>query len=290
VSWAVYGDMGTVVPFGAAVTDMLILENEFDPFDIVLHVGDLAYAGVSSGGEWEPTWDAWMNQISPLSSIIPYQTSVGNHEKYFEFASFINRFDMPNTVGGNGNFWFSFDYGNIHVTSFSTENDDGPGSAQLAWIEKDLSEARDRNTEWIFVSCHRPLLCSDSSEYGSHSPGSPRISTLEPLFIKYGVDLVLTGHMHCYERTYPYYNGTVYASSGQDYFVSPGAPIYMTQGTAGAMIAETWIDPQPNWSANRQQEYGFGRLTVEKFSNGTNLLHYQFKSSGNVLDQFWVQK
>lgn len=77
--------MGTMIPLGYQVTNEMIagelscpriahdplvvadllssasllrlrVEHQRAPFDVILHVGDLAYAGVSSGGEWEPTW------------------------------------------------------------------------------------------------------------------------------------------------------------------------------------------------------------------------------------------
>lgn len=106
----VYGDQGTVIPMGQTVCKWVEAENAQNPFGMLLHVGDLSYAGVShSMGEYEPTWsvgsakhrtvslsdfspfsvcvccpprlrDAWMQQISPIASVMPYMTSVGNHE------------------------------------------------------------------------------------------------------------------------------------------------------------------------------------------------------------------
>ena len=80
---ATYGDQGTVIPMGATVCKWVIAEHEQNPFGLLLHLGDLAYAGVSHKmGEYEPTWDAWMEQIAPIASVMPYQTSVGNHEDF----------------------------------------------------------------------------------------------------------------------------------------------------------------------------------------------------------------
>jgi phosphodiesterase/alkaline phosphatase D-like protein len=56
VSWAIFGDMGTTVPMGAEVTKSLTKEHATKPFNVLLHVGDLCYAGVNHDGEWEPTW------------------------------------------------------------------------------------------------------------------------------------------------------------------------------------------------------------------------------------------
>jgi hypothetical protein len=55
---------------------------------------------------------------------------VGNHEKFFNFSSYLNRFSMPSPWGmavpgdlNSAKFWFSFDYGNVHIMLMSTEND-----------------------------------------------------------------------------------------------------------------------------------------------------------------------
>ena len=63
--------------------------------------------------------------------------------------------------------------------------------------------------KWIIFGGHRPFLCSDLNEYDSHNPDGWFIKTLEDLFVKYRVDIVLNGHMHCFERTYPFYKGKV---------------------------------------------------------------------------------
>lgn len=59
------------------------------------------------------------------------------------------------------------------------------------------------------------------------------------------------------------------------------------QGTAGALIHETWIDPIPEWSLIRMQRYGFGRITITG-----NALKYQFVSTlgGAVLDEWYLIK
>jgi len=289
VSWLVYGDMGTVIPMGASVTKAILKEQAVSPFQITLHVGDLAYAGVNKNGEWEPTWDAWMNQIQPFASVMPYMTSVGNHESYYNYSSYTARFAMPgNETGGYDNYWFSFNFNNVHVTSFSTEHDYAPGSEQYEWMANDMAQARAAGYEWLFLSGHRPFYSSDTSEYDSHKPGCRLLTELEDLIAKFKVDLVLTGHMHCYERTWPTYNGTVIGSTtNSTYFEDPAAPIYIVQGTAGALQIEKWVTPQPAWSLIRQQYYGFGRMDIEG-----NTIRYYYKNwqDGSVLDSFTLVK
>jgi 3',5'-cyclic AMP phosphodiesterase CpdA len=81
---------------------------------------------------------------------------------------------------------------------------------QLAWLEKELESSRE---EWKIAFFHHPLYSSART----HGSESKLRSTIEPLFIKYNVSLVLNGHDHVYERIKPQ-NGIPYiveGSSGQ---------------------------------------------------------------------------
>src|SRR5690349_20567674 len=69
---------GTNLPMGATVFGWVEEEQATNPFDIALHLGDLSYAGFNKDiGEIETTWDAWVSQIAPLASLMPYMTTVG---------------------------------------------------------------------------------------------------------------------------------------------------------------------------------------------------------------------
>lgn len=69
--------------------------------------------------------------------------------------------------------------------------------------------------------------------------------------------------------------------------MNPKAPIYITQGTAGAMIREKWLEPTPEWSAGKNLKFGYGRMTF--FPNNT--IYYEDRSHlGKVLDEFYLIK
>lgn len=53
---------------------------------------------------------------------------VGNHEKYYNYTAYINRYILPVSPGSGDNFYFSFDYGSVHVLHMSTESDYSVGS------------------------------------------------------------------------------------------------------------------------------------------------------------------
>ncbi len=196
---------------------------------------------------------------------------------------------MPSN--GNQNLWFSTNIGPIHITSLSSEHNFSIGSPQWQWLQADLAAIDRTVTPWSFVSIHRPVYSSDADEYSSHCPGAALPMALEPLFVQYKVDLVLQGHEHCAERTQAHINGTVVTAAvnqgngtAANTYVNPGAPIYIVQGSSGAMQEEKWVDPQPEWSAFRIEDvYGYGIMHV----TGANLLEYQFVDTQRQVWDAW---
>lgn len=156
---------------------------------------------------------------------------------------------MPTSSQSYGNFWYDFDYANIHWISISSEHDLSDGSPQKSFLLASLEKAvmnRDM-VPWIIVTLHKPLYCSDE--------GTPTgfASLLESTFLQYDVDLVVTGHLHVYERIHPVKGGIVTVfptkcqinSTAVDIYFSDGlGPVYVVQGNTGAMQSERWIQPQ----------------------------------------------
>ncbi len=192
--------------------------------------------------------------------------------------------------GGNGNLWYSYDFASAHYAYVDSEEDLSAGSAQLAWLKADLAAVDRSVTPWVFVFQHRPLLCSTKGEEGDHVPGGRFLTLLEDTLLAHSVDVVITGHEHLYERSNAVRNGTVVgtASGPDNTYVSPPAPIYMVQGTAGAFVSGDWITPQPAWSAFRDgNTYGYGRVQI----TGAHSLLWEFVDiNGKVVDHFRIQK
>jgi 3',5'-cyclic AMP phosphodiesterase CpdA len=67
---------------------------------------------------------------------------------------------------------------------------------QLEWIEKELAGS---GSEWKIVYFHHPLYSSGAR----HGSDLTLRAVLEPLFVMYGVSVVLAGHDHFYERIKP---------------------------------------------------------------------------------------
>jgi len=130
----------------------------------------------------------------------------GNHDDLYDGSNndYFDFFTLPtsslNGAGGSQTeAYYSFDYANIHFISLDSEDSDrsvhGP---MLTWLEADLVAA---NQEWIIAFWHQPPY-SDGS-HNSNDPGPMtelRLNAL-PILEEFGVDLVLCGHSHAYERS-----------------------------------------------------------------------------------------
>ena len=166
------------------------------------------------------------------------------------FTGYINHFRMPSDVSaGLGNFWYSFDHGMTHFVQLDTETDlghgfispDEPGgsedmnsgpfapymNAQTDWLAKDLAAVNRSKTPWVVVSGHRPYYISYQNK--SSAVCWECKDVFEPLFLEYNVDLVLSGHVHFYQRNDPL-NNSVSDPNGLN---NPSSPWYITNGAAG---------------------------------------------------------
>jgi acid phosphatase type 7 len=337
-TFAMLGDQGTFMVLGFTVSAKLIQLQDELGVDVVHYAGDLCYAGLSGDltpfngedvdDEFGHIWDLWGIQNEPIAATRPFMTTPGNHESFYNYTAFNNRYKMPYEKSkGNGNYWFSYDYGNVHVISISTEESFEEGSPQMVWVEADMAAAAaNRDTvPWIVVSMHRPMY---TSEYGMDN-GSARTVNMEKLVLQYDVDLVLCGHVHVYERIHPVSAGEVTVfpkkrpnGDGKlvDVYETEGkGPVYVTQGNTGAMQFERWNQPQPDWSAvrfangfvpphnpfrgghrdqnqlggailesNYSDTFGFG---VSTFFNATHLHYRCIPVTGDVgVDEFWIVK
>jgi hypothetical protein len=195
--------------------------------------GDLCYANVSDSPV--ETWQTFFNNNMRSARNRPWMPCAGNHENEVAngpqgYLAYQTRFDLPANgeqppFAGN---WYAFTVGAIRVVSINnddvcfqdgafsayrrdhvpgyTANGDNPyihgysGGAQKRWLERTLREAReDASIDWIVVCMHQVAMSS------AHFNGADLGIRQEwlPLFDRYGVDLVVAGHEHHFERTFP---------------------------------------------------------------------------------------
>jgi Calcineurin-like phosphoesterase/Purple acid Phosphatase, N-terminal domain len=200
---ALYGDNRTQPPIHHAIAQRVLAERP----DLVLNTGDLVAAGTREE-LWEPQF---FGPARELLREIPYWTCLGNHEQ--NGAPYYRYFSLPNNEA-----YYSFDYANAHIIALDSNQPYDAGSPQYRWLEEDLKKAR---ADWKIVFFHHPMF----SAHPTRSINATRWAW-EPLFLKYGVNLVLTGHDHHYQRCRPI--GSMDGEAITYHFTSGGggAPLY----------------------------------------------------------------
>jgi hypothetical protein len=194
--FAVIGDNGTGEPPQYDVARQMLKTHGTQPFEFVLMMGDNMYGSQQS----RDFVDKFEIPYGPLLRMgIPFYAALGNHDEPD------NR-NYPN-FNMNGRRFYSVARGNARFFFLDTNFLDPP---QLQWFEGAL---RDATEEWKIVIFHHPIY-SDGDRHGPNV--SVRVA-LEPLLVRYDVDVVFSGHEHVYERITPQ-KGIAYfivGSSGQ---------------------------------------------------------------------------
>jgi 3',5'-cyclic AMP phosphodiesterase CpdA len=178
--------------------------------------GDLCYANISP--DRPKTWRDFFAENEVSARYRPWMPAAGNHENevgngQIGFRAYQTRFWLPDHGESNPDFrgmWYTFKAGGVRVISLNNDDvclQDGGDNyvhgysdgAQQRWLERTLQQARDDvDTDWIVVFMHQVAM---SSAHNFNGADLGIRQTWLPLFDKYAVDLVLTGHEHHFERS-----------------------------------------------------------------------------------------
>jgi predicted phosphodiesterase len=242
--------------------------------ELVLGLGDYSY---------ESTADCWFQRIDPIDAKM--KIAIGNHDhgEDEKLPAFMDHFGLARE-------YYSFDYQNIYFIVLSTEVSFNINSAQYKFVKNDLSKAAsDQNIDWIVVYYHRPMYTLPST----HAAISALRSMYHPLFEQYGVDLVLQGHNHNYQRTYPIkFNSVVPShpietSTNTTSYTDPDGQIFVTVGTGGRDLYP--FTGKEDYFV--KQYIGFGILNVDITNNGRTLTgKFYANSDEKIIDQFTIYK
>jgi acid phosphatase type 7 len=174
--------------------------------DFELFSGDAVVIGTIQA-QWNDFFSASVTgfAVEDFLATRPFMIANGNHDALS--VNYLAQFALPQEASegeiGQGEEWYSFDYGNAHFIFLNdTVEDSGVlGGAEATWLSADLASVNRTTTPWIFVVHHRPLYTCQST----HSPDTSLRSNWQPIFDQYHVDFVLAGHNHVYERSAPIY-------------------------------------------------------------------------------------
>ncbi|MBE0541197.1 MAG: metallophosphoesterase [Verrucomicrobia bacterium] len=209
ISFAVFGDSGSGWRSQYDVASCLATA----AVDLVLHTGDLAYPNLNRGLADTRCLSVYASQMRGT----PFFLTPGNHDLYASdlFATYLETFRMPTNVATGTPHFYSFDHGDAHFVSLfvpTLANFAGmapyalrPGSAQLQWLTNDLAAT---TRPWRIVFLHCPLFSSAGHRWDDYD-GNGVYDRLElqewllPVLSQYGVQVVFSGHDHCYERLAP---------------------------------------------------------------------------------------
>jgi len=346
--FAVFGDCGVGSPEQAKVAFQVSQQKP----QFALLTGDLVY---TNGRELEyrkrffPYYlaaEALPEKGAPLMNSIPFYMLVGNHDvysfdldKYPDGLAYFYYTDLPLnapiptvTVEAVGKKTvvqtfkkntaprfprttnYSFDYGNVHIACLDANSYINPVDHGLVeWLMNDMKNSK---AEWKILAYHQPAFNSSLRHYDYQI-----MRVLAPICEKLGIDLVLTGHVHSYQRTVPLRfapeqgpienryniaeNGSVNGKFKLDTLFDgksktrPDGIIYVTTGAGGAALYDREISEKPElWKKGPPENWApyTTKLVSDRHSftmietDGGVLTLKQIDADGNIFDEIKITK
>ena len=242
VKFAAIGDNGTgELPEYDVARQMDAWHARF-PYDMVIMLGDNMYGG-QQPADFIQKFEAPYKPL--LDAGVKFYAALGNHDKTSN--------DAYPLFGMGGQRYYTFAKGKVRFFVLDSNYLD---PAQVIWIEKALKEAKE---PWKICYFHHPLY----SDGGRHGPSVDLRVRLEPIFVKYGVNVVYAGHDHIYERLMP--------QKGIHYFVSG----------SGGELRKGDLNRSPNTAAGFDQDRSFMLNEVA----GDDLFFQVISRTGQTVDQ-----
>lgn len=244
-----------------------------------INMGDLV-----DNGEDHYQWNAWFDVVSDMITRIPVVPLMGNHETYNRDwkvrmpEAYLHLFALPRLdQSAYQNQFYSFDYGDVHFIVLNTqftEMEPFQNSLQadeMEWFKKDIQGT---TKKWKVVLMHK-----DPIQYGFANRPTPREEGFSqegidwmPLFDEYGVDVVLSAHLHTYRD-----RGRI-----ANFRRSENGPLYIITGVAGNVQypglwknhhLDEYVAPQPETDNYLVMEATSDTLTFTGYLPSGELLH-----------------
>jgi hypothetical protein len=230
---------------------------------------------VNNGGS-VTDWDDWFSNGQQFVENNLVFHSMGNHDAS-SVPTYLNIFELPlSQPTGGTELYYSFNYGNAVFISLNSE--DPSNDAQYNWLVNTLQA--NQNKTWKIIFFHRPFytIGNHAGEMNSY------YNTWWKAFDDYGVDLIVNGHDHMYERTKPINRNSSTTTPVSSYGSNPGeGRCQIVCGGAGAPL----YSATPTWFIQTyQSKYNFCKFDV----NGNSLCTTTFDNNGATIDNFCLTK
>src|SRR5918995_6083379 len=269
-NFAAAGDWGCNSNTNKNVQSILSKESE-----LVLGLGDYSY---------ESDADCWLESISPINDRM--KISIGNHDSDEEegpeiTVQFLDHFNLDKQ-------YYSFTKGNVFFLVMSTQVSYSENSEQFNFVKQELEKtSNDPNIDWVVVYYHKPMYASSTKHAGLTSLRD----IYHPLFDQYKVDLVLAGHNHNYQRSFPLQfneadsDKPILVNKNQSTYNEIGVPIFITSGTGGVSLHS--LGAQAEFNAKQFGKFGHLNVNVSK-DTSNKLVGSFYDLTGNKLDEFTI--
>ncbi|CAN1255825.1 Purple acid phosphatase 2 [Linum perenne] len=291
-TFGLIGDLGQTFDSNITLTHY---ENNPTKGQALLFVGDLSYADNYPNHD-NNRWDSWARFVERSVAYQPWIWTPGNHELDFApeigetkpFKPFTNRYHVPFKASGSTSpLWYSIKRASAYIIVLSSYSAYGKYTPQYQWLEAELPKVNRTETPWLIVMVHSPWYNSYNYHY---MEGETMRVMYEPWLVDAKVDLVLSGHVHAYERSerisnvaYNIVNGQCAPVKNQD------APVYITIGDGGNIegLANNMTDPQPEYSAFREASFGHAILDIKNRTHARYSWHRNQDGYSAEADSMW---
>ncbi|MDH5601203.1 MAG: metallophosphoesterase family protein [Gammaproteobacteria bacterium] len=269
--------------------------------DLWLTTGDNAYRS-GSNKQFQ------VGFFEPYKAILrntPVWPVYGNHDArrwvFFDLFTFPTKAESGGLASGTEHY-YSFDYANIHFVILDTqENDLGQNSEMLNWLKKDLAQSKQ---QWLITFFHHPPYTKGSHDSDSKRDSGGRLievrKNIVPVLEQAGVDLVLSGHSHMYERSEmmachyddssTFKKSMIRAAASNKIYKKKGSHISAHSGTIYTVLgSSSKVDNGPLNHPALAYSYKEAGSMIFDVKQGHLKAHF-INKSGLVVDQFEIIK
>jgi predicted phosphodiesterase len=257
VKFAVIGDMGTASREQREVGQQMALFYKKFPFTFVITVGD-NILGADSAADFKTKFEGPYAEL--LTAGVKFYATLGNHDNPEQ-----RNYGLFNMTGQRYYTFRASKSGLAKIASggvrFFALDSNYLDAQQLAWLEQELSSS---SSDWKIAVFHHPLYSSGKT----HGSSLDLRKMLEPLFVRYGVNVVFSGHDHIYERIKP--------QQGITYFVS---------GSAGSLRKGDYGRPQAFSATGFDRDFEFMLVEID----GPKMYFQAISRMGQTIDSGVVE-
>ncbi len=192
---AALGDAGTGDSVQTMIGSTLYHVDQEESLNGIILLGDNVVGWHGGGKPTDAYREYFEKPYAPLlSNHVPFYAALGNHDLNHEQMDFQIHYPYFNMHGRR--YYSKVFGGDVVEVFFLDSNTIVDDAEQVAWLKQALGQSTAR---WKVVAMHHPLYSTSRR----HRPDTSLIQLLEPIFVEHGVDIVLAGHRHVYERLSP---------------------------------------------------------------------------------------